>query len=266
MNIALCLFGYVGSTTTKTNACPLRDNFEYIKHNVMKKQNVDVFIHSWQKKDETKIVNILQPKYYIFEEQKNFSDELKKNDWNRFKSSYQDPFKAYSFVYSRQRSNDLKSLYENENKFKYDCVITSRFDIGYHNSRKNKTSYINFNQDNDMQLVYSAYWDQMNAGPSDHWFYSNSKNIDNICSLYDNMNTYLSPNSEYIKQMTNGMFDTNADDWFSNEFFKDNKTTNLHKYTEDYCLNLHTLYKWHMYKNNLWNDKCKCLNRELWYE
>ena len=30
MKIALCLFGYVGSTSTKTNACALTDNFEYI--------------------------------------------------------------------------------------------------------------------------------------------------------------------------------------------------------------------------------------------
>ena len=65
--------------------------------------------------------------------------------------------------------------------------------------------------------------------------------------------------------MTKGMFDTNADDWFSNEFLKKNKTSNLHHYTEDYCLNLHTLFKWHMYKEDLWNiEICKFLNEDMW--
>ena len=73
MKIALCLFGYVGSTSTKTNACALTDNFEYIKNNILKtSSNIDVFIHSWQKEEENKISNLLQPKYYIFETQKKF--------------------------------------------------------------------------------------------------------------------------------------------------------------------------------------------------
>ena len=266
MNIALCLFGYVGSTSTKTNGCALADEFSYIKDNIINiSDNVDVFIHSWQKEEENKILNLLQPKYYTFEAQKKFQNELQKIDWNRFKNSYQDPFKAFSATYSRQRSNDLKCLHEKENGFKYDCVVTSRFDIGYHNSGKNKTSYIDFNSSFDMNNIYSAYWSQINAGPSDHWFYGSSKNIDKVCSLYNKLNTYLSPNSEYIQEMTKGMFDTNADDWFSNEFLKKDKTNNLHRYTEDYCLNLHTLFKWHMYKENLWNiEVCKFLNEDMW--
>ena len=65
--------------------------------------------------------------------------------------------------------------------------------------------------------------------------------------------------------MTTGMFDTNKNDWFSNEFLKDIKTNNLHQYEDHYTLNNHCLYKWHFYKNNLWNkDMCKFLNERLW--
>ena len=63
---------------------------------------------------------------------------------------------------------------------------------------------------------------------------------------------------------------SSSDNFFKilwNDALKDekDKTNIYHKYEENYCLNNHCLYKWHMYKNNLWNsDICKFLNREMW--
>jgi hypothetical protein len=264
MKIALCLFGYTNSKETNTTYCALTNNFKHLFEQVMV-HNPDVFIHSWEYEKDKQLIDIFEPKYYTFEKQKKFTKSLNKIDWNRFSKSYQKPFNSFSALYSVKQSNDLKIIFEKENNFKYDCVISSRFDVGYHNSGKNKTSFINFDKNNNMNCVYTAFWDQLNAGPSNHWIYSNSKNMDLICNMYDYLVEYLNPNSEYIKEMTSGMFDTNEDDWFSNEFLKNIKTKKYHKYTEDYCLNNHTLLKWHLYKNNLWNkDICKFLNEESW--
>jgi len=82
-----------------------------------------------------------------------------------------------------------------------------------------------FDPSSNMNSVYSAYWDQINAGLSDHWFYGNSDNMNVVSSMYDDVIEYLSKDSEYIEAMMGGCFDTNAEDWFSNEFLK-NKDEN----------------------------------------
>jgi len=263
MRIALCLFGYPKGSTIYAEGA-YQNKFKHLFEQVMV-HSPDVFIHSWDTSLEDELVSLFEPKKYSFEEQKQFGSLISEVDTSRFKNSRGDIFKTLSFLYTRKKSNDLKSLYETENFFKYDCVITSRFDVGYHNYTKNKTSYIDFDPSLDMNCVYSAFWDQINAGLSDHWFYSNSKNIDTVSCIYDKVIEYLNKDSDYVKEMTTGMFDTNKNDWFSNEFLKDIKTNNLHQYEDHYTLNNHCLYKWHFYKNNLWNkDVCKFLNERLW--
>lgn len=264
MKIALCLFGYINSKATKTSHCAYSNEFKHLFDKVMV-HNPDVFLHSWEVEKEDSLVEKFKPKLYTFERQRSFDNQLRTTDWSRFSRSYQKPFNAFSALYSVKKTNELKTMFEKEHGFKYDCVILSRFDVGYHTNGKNKTSFIDFNPNYNMESVYTAYWDQINAGISNHWIYSNSKNMDLITNMYDHIVEYLKPNSEYITEMMGGMFDTNNDDWFSNEFLKDTKAEKLHRYTEDYCLNIHTMYKWHFYKNGLWTkDKCKFLNKEMW--
>jgi hypothetical protein len=263
MKIALCLFGYPrGSSTYAGDAYKLK--FEHLRDQVMV-HNPDVFIHSWDTELEEEILDIFNPVESIFQEQISFEKEKAKLDLSRFSGSRQDIFKTLSFFYTRFKSNELKIKHEKENNFKYDCVVTSRFDVGYHNHGLNKTSYIKFNKDYDMNYVYSAWWRQINAGPSDHWFYGNSKNIDTVCNIYEHVIGYLKKDSDYVNTMMNGWFDSNSSEEFSNEFLKDVKSNNLVKYPEHYCLNNHCLYKWHLNVNNLWNkDTCKFLNKERW--
>jgi hypothetical protein len=263
MNIALCLFGYPKGSTIYAGQGQ-KENYKHLFDQVMV-HDPDVFIHCWDKSLEKETIDLFNPKKVIFQEQLLFENKIAQLDMSRFSGGRGDIFKTLSFLYTRKKSNDLRLLYESETGKKYDCVVTSRFDVGYHNYGKNKTSYINFDPTLEMDSVYSAYWNQINAGLSDHWFYGNSHNISIICNLFDHVLNYLSKDSEYINEMMKGCFDTNRDDWFSNEFFKTKKTKNLYKYKENYCLNNHCLYKWHFYKNNLWNkNKCKFLNRELW--
>jgi len=263
MKIALCLFGYPKGSTVYAGGA-YEQKFKHLFDEVMY-LSPDVFVHCWDTSLENEIVNLFKPKLYTFEKQRDFDKSISKLDMDRFKNSRGNIFKTLSFLYTRKASNDLKRIYEDQHNFKYDCVITSRFDVGYHNYGKNKTSYLKFIPDNDMNSVYSAYWNQINAGISDHWFYSNSKNIDVICDMYDNVIDYLQKDSEYCKEMTTGWFDSNGKEEFSNEFFKELKSQNRIIYPDHYCLNNHCLYKWHFYKMGLWNqNKCKFLNEELW--
>ena len=263
MKIALCLFGYPKGSTVYAGGA-YEQKFKHLFEQVMV-HNPDVFVHCWDTSLEDEIVDLFKPKSYIFEPQLQFDDEIANLNMPRFAGSRGDIFKTLSFLHTRDVSNELKKNHEQENNFVYDCVISSRFDVGYHNHGKNKTSYLDFNISNDMSSVYSAYWNQMNAGISDHWFYGSSKNIDTVCDLRNNVIDYLKKDSEYCKIMMNGWIDSNSHDEFSNEFMRDTKSSSPVQYPEHYCLNNHCLYKWHFYKNDLWNRKaCKFLNEELW--
>jgi len=265
VKIALCLFGYSKGSTVYAGGAYL-SKFKHLFEQVMV-HDPDVFIHCWEPELEKELVSLFKPKMYSFQNQLSFKDKIGNFDNHRFRNSRGDIFKTLSFFYTRKKANDLKILAEKEGGFTYDCVITSRFDAGYHNHGKNQTSYIDFNLHSDMSCVYSAYWPQINAGISDHWFYSNSENIDKICDIYDHVLSYLVADSEYCQTMREGWFDSSEDEQYSNEFLKNSKlrTTNLKKYVDHYCLNNHCLYKWHFYKKGLWHpDRCKFLNEELW--
>ena len=263
MKIALCLFGYPKGSTIYAGGA-YEQKFKHLFDQVMV-HNPDVFVHCWDTSLEDEIVELFQPKSYIFEEQIQFSDEIEQLDMSRFAGSRGNIFKTLSFLHTRNVSNDLKKQYEKDNNFVYDCVVTSRFDVGYHNYGKNKTSYLNFNPDNSMSSVYSAFWNQINAGLSDHWFYGNSKNIDTICNMRHEAIKYLQKDSKYCNIMMNGWIDSNNHEEFSNEFLRSSKSGHPKRYPEHYCLNNHCLYKWHFYKHNLWNTEvCKFLNEDLW--
>jgi len=263
MKIALCLFGYPKGSTIYAGGA-YEQKFKHLFEQTME-HDPDVFIHCWDTSLEDEIVELFQPISHIFEEQIQFEDEIAQLDISRFAKSRGNIFKTLSFLHTRDISNNLKKQFEEANGFTYDCVITSRFDVGYHNYGKNKTSYLNFDPEQDMSCIYSAYWDQINAGISDHWFYSNSENIDTICDLRHQAIKYLKKDSKYCNIMMNGWVDSCAHEEFSNEFLRSSKSNHRKIYPEHYCLNNHCLYKWHFYKHGLWNtDVCKFLNEELW--
>ena len=179
-------------------------------------------------------------------------------------------FNSLSFLYSRYQSIKLKQMYEKKNGFVYDCVLTVRFDVGWHRGGSNLTSHLNFKRDEDMSYVYQAWWTQINAGASDHWFYSNSANIDILGDLYNELPKYLAPDSDYTKQCQTGWPLSNAHDKLSNELEKLNDSKNISNDLATYTrgnvihVNNHCLYKHHMMEHNLWIDKSKFLNKELW--
>lgn len=253
--IALCLYGRYNNRLSPNSG---NDGTKYIHDNLLKGRKVDVFIYSMDIENESKIRTNYNTyvKKVLFEPQKTFSEEIKENgiDESNFiqegGKSFRSLPNSLSFFYSRKRSIELKQAYEKENNFKYDIVIVCRFDLGqidkYNGYHPYKVSEINFNENFDMNYIYSAMWDQLNCGYADQWFFSNSKNIDKLALMYEKVLCYFKKNSFYLGAITNGLIDSNAKDEYSNEFFKNEKikSPDRVKYGISEAVNNHLLHKW----------------------
>ena len=100
-------------------------SFKDWKRCILDVNDVDVFFHTWDLELEEHLVNLYKPKKYELEKQIIFNVEYK-DDSPRNQAQY-------SRWYGGKRVIDMKSEYEKENNFKYDCVIDSRFDLAWNN-------------------------------------------------------------------------------------------------------------------------------------
>lgn len=192
MRVALCFFGLVGSKTGKSlnkeggTDEVLQGCYESFKKHFLDKNNIDVFFHTWDKDFENELVEKYNPKLYKTESQKVFT-EIVPHNTPRVQAHY-------SRWYSAKISNDLKSKYENENNFKYDFVMSSRFDmkwltdVVFKNFDKDRF-YIPRTTKGNKPWGWPNGW--CNNEINDMWFFSNSENMDKFLKLYDNINQYL---------------------------------------------------------------------------
>ena len=166
----------------------------------------------------------------------------------------------------------MKRQYEEDNNFKYDCVIKARFDLGRINrntsgpgmGNKYASQCINFDTSLDMNYFYQVYWDLFNEGPADMWFYSNSENMDHFCKLYDKVLTnYLQIGSEYSNTVMNGWPQSKPNDFRSNELFKpeEEQSNELHKYPSHMVVNGILLYKWFLMDCELWYNSVALMSQ-----
>ena len=263
MRAALCLSGYFSNSKGINDGLA---GYSYMDRKLLSKHNVDVFIHSWDLENKEKILSLYNPIDSVFEQQKDFSKELEKGNESYFfeKGAYyhNTMFKTFSVSFSRSQSVQLKKLYETKNDFLYDCVVMARFDLGQRgkeHSQKYYATNFNFNETLDMSYVYSAFWDQLNHGFADHWFFSNSKNMDVVSSLHDNLLDYYSPSSKYVKNVTTGWPDSDTYNDFSNEFFNHGSSQNKKTWPLNACIDNHKLYKWHFINTGLYKV-CKFID------
>ena len=245
MNSAICLSGLSRGSTVCANGA-YDEEFKYLR-SYIDHYNADVFIHSWDTDISEKLDCIFQPCLSKYEQQKSFQKEMdfyKNCKFGKTIStlSQGDLFKTHSFLFSRYESIRLKREHEFCQNKKYDLVITCRFDVGHHNGGKNKTSYLPSNPPvKNLDKIHQAYWDQTNAGASDHWFITNSDLSDYIGELYANLKFYLLPNSEY------------------------EHCRRKHTDEETLLVNNHALYKWHFNRINKWNtEHCIFHNQHMW--
>lgn len=234
------------------------NGFEYIKENIVKDNEVDFFIHSWEPEMESHIKGLYNPVSATFESQIDFSDKV--NDayfdegFQRESTMYANckPHNTLSFLYSRAKSIELM-----KSNGEYDCVVVCRFDLGQRGKEcahmfKYNVAEIRFDEDADMSKLHSSMWDQLNAGYADQWFYSSQENIEMLATAYDKALDYLTPGSEYEKALTEGWPDSQHFNvhsptdprQFTNEFFKSNKSSKLMTYPKWRCVDNHLFYKW----------------------
>ena len=269
MKIALCLHGYFAN---KGGVAASVAGHSYIDQKLLSRHDVDVFVHSWDLDNQERITSLYNPVECLFEKQITFDDELEKIDQDYFFSehggsapgmySMNTVFKGLSFLYSRKQVMEIKKGYEERTGMVYDCVVLARFDLGQrgkeHPQRYYATNF-NFNPNLDMNYVYSAYWDQLNHGYADHWFYSNSENMNLLANLYDKVVEYYQPDSDYAKSVTTGWPDSNHYDEFSNEFFQNNNGNKLKTFPLWGCIDNHKLYKWYFIDSGLY-EKSKFID------
>ena len=222
MKVAICFYGLVGSTTDKNGkGLSLDPKIAYkLNHDhLIKGNDVDIFIHSWSHEYKAELIELYKPKYAIIENQKKFPNSNKIAMNRSLSEKYQllfsfikqptnisrtllnkkkEAFRACSRWYSNKKVLELKAKYENENNFKYDCVMVLRLDVGFYTP-------INFS-DYDMKSFYASNWNdypvlnnnfQYNLenhhkgkGFLDFWFFSNSINMDKFSQLYDKIDKY----------------------------------------------------------------------------
>jgi hypothetical protein len=159
MKIALCLSGYFNSSKDKNSLGV--DGFKYIKKNILNLgYDCDVFIHSWDLKNQSTIIKLYE-RYIIasyFEKQKDFYDLFSKNGLDKFDIHGTPFYNSFSQFYSVQKSFELMI----NSGISYDCVIKSRFDLGRINRSTSgpgklnpfPVQCINFNPNYDLNNIY----------------------------------------------------------------------------------------------------------------
>jgi len=133
MRVAVCLSGQSRFTVK---------NFPSIRDNLIIPTGADVFFHHWDTENDAlgmepqKAVDLYEPKKHIIQPQKVWSEKEWDYIWTRLdpqlasKDKHQRKVQNdHSMLYSRMKANELKSQYEKEQGFYYDCVIRARSDL-----------------------------------------------------------------------------------------------------------------------------------------
>jgi len=223
--IALCLFGNVGnrqnsghrslnSDVTKESELASTNPqiaFGSIKKQIIDKYDADVFIHSWSTSHENELKKLYNPITSVFEKQIDFSMNLQNygiNDgpmdsWAISKESLfsykallpahpeylkllkQHSFRTQSRWYSNSKVIKLKRQYEIENNFRYDFVITTRFDCFF-----KKFITIDDNTKNGFYASKRHGRVDENLAFYDLFFMGDSETMDKFSTIYDYVYDY----------------------------------------------------------------------------
>jgi len=218
VRIAVCYFGLVGGVLGKSgyghNISPEIGYYYYKKNLLNQNENVDIFMHSWSVNSKDELIDIYKPKKYIFQNQIHFNPwklipyqifHLREllpiflmNYAKIFKKLYYNSFISQSYWYSIKSSINLAKKYEKENKFKYDYIFVTRFDVAFFTEiifRNYDPEYFYVSNRNHGPKFPSIYewipnknsWDDAYG---DLWYFSNSDNIGKLGNIYDNLTDY----------------------------------------------------------------------------
>ncbi len=193
MKIALCLTGLIGNLKGKSynkgegTQKVLDICSEKTKKHILDKNDVDIFLHSWETDYENQLIEKYNPKGCIIEKQIKFKPGIDVQSNARTQAHY-------SKWYSIKKAIELKKAYEQQNKFTYDFVLQARFDlvwlvdILFEKFDKDKF-YIPKMSQGGVPWGWPNKLAKKEIG--DFFFFSNSENMDRFAELYDNINPYI---------------------------------------------------------------------------
>lgn len=169
MKIALCLTGLPRS---------YRQGYEYIHANLLSKYDTDVFFHTWITDDCLDLIQVYNPKSYLFEKP---LGKLFAEKYTRISNPNFPAYNTASSFYSVFNSILLKRKYELSNDITYDFVVRCRFDMA-----------LNFVPDFNESVSDLLYVpdDLTHIGSpliSDHFAYGSSKIIDRYSMTFLNL-------------------------------------------------------------------------------
>jgi hypothetical protein len=120
--VALCLSGLVGCTKGEGDGEVLDYHlgFKHLKKHILAHNDVDVFIHCWNKELEEEFKDLYNPLDSIFENQKIFEENYTTRQ-----------HAISSRWYSNKKVLELKRNYELKHGITYDWVMLTRFDIAF---------------------------------------------------------------------------------------------------------------------------------------
>lgn len=151
------------------------------------------------------------------------SEYFAKIDLSKFKpkQGFRTLSNTINFLYSRSESIKLAVNYAKNLRAEYEWIICCRFDLAqidkYNGYQPFKVSQLNFNPLLDSKFLYTALWNQTNAGLADQWIYGNQQNISKLINMHEECIEYFELESAYLKSLELGIPFSNDRDEFSDE-------------------------------------------------
>jgi len=200
MKIALCLRGLsygrnsARDPTTKGSVkFDIYQGFDYLNKTLLKKYDVDVFIHTWNHEREEDLIKLYQPKKMRIDR---VTPEIAKMVLSSGGSQVAGCstntkcYAKYSNYYSLREVNRLRNEYQNEHQkehkkiIKYDLVIQTRFDVQIEFKMDlnllDLTKFYLFHKESRKFFIgkHSVY---------DYFFISNESSMDEFCQLWEKL-------------------------------------------------------------------------------
>lgn len=204
MKVALCLSGQT------RNWIGCRDT---IKKHIIEPLNADVFFHTWNVKGERVFYevrqNFIPPPIPIegdlvgFYEPLDYAIEVP--DYDKFKKIQPKYYNTLMMHYSIWKANELKRIYEDANRMKYDLVIRCRFDLEIHkfdiiDTLSNIVNTIYLPPNKNIDVVFPAPMQSefelkgIKYMPNDQFAYGSSYGMDYYSKIWEiecnNINAY----------------------------------------------------------------------------
>lgn len=263
--IAVCLYGRFNNRFSDSAGTSGAD---YIRRKFLDRYDCDLYIFSTDLQSSDAINEEYRSvsKRLVIEEAPDFAGLLLANGVQEGDflpiEGFRTASNTLSFLYNRMRSLGLLADQITDGSVHYKSAVCCRFDsaqIDKHNGYQPfRVSEINFNPNRDMKYLYSAMWNQLNAGFADQWFYSAPKTLLRLMGMYDAVLQNLKKGSSYHTMITKGIPDSNAENPFSNEMLLpvEQKSSNLVSIDWERAVDNHLLHKWFLMEQNLY-DGCR---------